>query len=931
MEQAIADSKDDDAQNYSIHVEYEPKLVNIMLMGVEPGYEYSVIENMQSKVSELDMQHQVPTPQFATLIGRFELASVFLSTDFDACRRLQELEHVNSQQFVLGTVPRPTLFACEVLNQSSTSLMKNFTKENTDKPIVAIVLIQLSAPLTYLLGGHILHLTIYAIDQAIAALVDSNTTDVTVIDNYGWNELTVVVHSNSVDEITAVISAVSNLQLSTLVKFVDQLHKNNPDTPYFADAKNAARRRIPELLIGYNESDEGTISNHLVLTTSTVLGLVWPCVHDLLRSQQDPTAGHEWNISGKISSISRFSIKAGHLNDARKAADSISEGNLYGFYDIGIYSSETDFVSAVLQIYSQRLDLLQLDSAEFRNDFWRNRESSHTGKYSNILIDSSTDIFTRSEATSDKSITIHTDRLNHRITNKVNKMLGQLADKTEEVLAEQALSQHVASQLILSSRSVWYLWSREMLSFTNMFRMMELTGAYIAWLDCMKQLLQLEGSDPRKIQSHLRSLVEDFGPASTQRVLSSYAFSEFTDLNSEFKGGLSQILTAIDGIMKAVLSLNKSEAGWLQSVGALTLIWPQPIAEFSRRLVDNASFYAVIRLNSHHILQPIRTRSLLHEMLHIIVDTPLFSTFVNSRVSSELLMVPRCADEISEISVELLIIKLVFRNNVDLFTRNRLMNLSLDLATVFSIEHQDYQKLIVNVYRQFVIYRVFNSNDDQGADGLRESFSRFWRKYSHALGIKQFALSETIEENINNDVYVQYVTNSSSLTTAEFDSEIALINENIDSFFQLDSSRRFLASRIEKDMPMLVSVVKTSLKRGSPIVIPSKTPKGNSREVGINNLFVFSVLLRSYCEYIDDGLLAGKSGNQYQFDASRSSDAKFRVDRVTQSIVGTTSNAKSEEFLARIAFIKSLWSTVQSGRHRGLVDFMSGQTDSPAF
>nr|BDD45874.1 hypothetical protein 3 [Candidatus Hydrogenedentota bacterium] len=518
---------------------------------------------------------------------------------------------------------------------------------------------------------------------------------------------------------------------------------------------------------------------HFWASSSTSIAFLWPYTHDILLEECNrhnkelftcnlsPDCS-DWSVNGSVFSHSHLKVKPGHFKRVSQTISSYISDVLKlkvplvfgserhcatpGLYDLVVDGSllskhellvdemklgENHKDSHVLvvskldelipRIYYLRWLLLgcphikvNMSDGEEKVFPWFDREHDVPWSGMTDIIDSSTILQYPVNTFIYKYPETGPDFANmylHYIKGNLgSKFLMNFENGSSSILRKYKVSRNLQNML----RQVLSLWGRELENTTNFSRMLELIAFFRAWRQSLELRLEQGNMTPREAEEIIRDFTVPFNNALIQRVLSGYEMSEVADIVGEYKGGLSQLLTNLDCIVQGVSSL----MGDPKNIGVLTLIGQDSSAQIDIVRTHNPFsedepeiIYGIISLNFIHMAHPIKYATVLHEVLHLIIESNEFINILKQRgdigLSTLMLLFAQegnnsqrglLGKRLLEMSIEYLVSWLVFPGEVDLYTQVFLMQVTLDSNSFSNDQEENKSVLIEHAARSFLVH-----------------------------------------------------------------------------------------------------------------------------------------------------------------------------------------------------------------------------------
>jgi hypothetical protein len=520
----------------------------------------------------------------------------------------------------------------------------------------------------------------------------------------------------------------------------------------------------------------------------------------------------------------------------------------------------------------------------------------------------------------------------------------------------------VSRHMLNSFAQVTALWREKLRDYSDANRMIELADSWITWLNALRVQVA-NGATSAEIEELIRSFTVPFGQAVVQRFITGFHMSEATDFTAEFKGGLSKVLTGLDGLMKSVLAL----VGPPSHIGALTLTGYDPRAFIEVKTVSDpttrAEFtFAVANINSTHLVHPLNIHTVLHEILHTIPNSTEFQAILETLAHGpeivELLNVDERDDEdglmrirIEEIIVEYLLALLVFgesgiRNSNEedyRYSHSYLLQVAIHPESYSYTPEIKRLFLLDNIARGFVVQKMLRESKNVAApidwSSVREDFLAWWGRN------QRFVLSDFDDAVELGVLMADKLKNQPD----EWAQRIHTIRKAVAMYFgTADPDNPKSSANLRKQFYEALSVSKrpdfatgTSLMFGKPVhIVFSSGPDDPERDLRVRRLESLVAYVRLIAGFYDalepmleltpNGLLLLRRSNN---------ELDFReCDPVQRVLVNCTAGALftlGEEWhhkycQLRIAFLKSMWQHAEVTKNSEINYLLKEKSLSPS-
>lgn len=550
--------------------------------GAFAKYKKAVMDRLQGRSASRDEFADVfYEPRAYYLFGRFDLAVLSLVDDFEFSSRTFHpfdpmMAHTYEgsgrkpyfQNFLhkVITGPTPSFGAANDLVPLARRVFLDRTK-----PLFGIMLLKINNSLLIGCGGDMLRATVRQIRLA-AKPYRAMGLDVVILESYSWHEVTVLMFAASYHAMKEFTSAIKDVQLKDLAER-DLVHH---DSSLFSCYVNRFNK------------DWDCAHSHVFADVETILGFDFALVggdREVLRTI-DP--------SDRVDLITRWFVKPGHVPEA--AAILKRAG-----YDLKLALGRGDLVSRLPPESGpnsprEPKGRLTTDALElFGNLALRDALRPHVLQRSSAL--SFLDVPIADDTIEVRAHPAFADAirdLEFTIVDlaKIEENLRELG--TPKILALKVLNMYANLNDGLLDRNLYGFFA-EMLPF----------------MQDLERHIRDKVADPPVDTTQwchwLQKVQENFELAYRNRFHNSHRLGEITDFNIDFKGGIQQLVTALDGANKAIASAVGNRNSFVSVAG-------EP-AVHSTRLET--------RLNYFHAFQPEAFLTVaVHESAFYLMDTP---------------------------------------------------------------------------------------------------------------------------------------------------------------------------------------------------------------------------------------------------------------------------------------------------------------------
>lgn len=525
-------------------------------------------------------------PHLFSLWGSFDVGLITLIDDFEVATRLGKCANITAQQFLVHAIPdlRSALLpsGAETLIRDPASFYSKTAGGYRDYPIIGIVQIKLNALLRIACGNELLLRAIYRILDCCGKVRSKDSFRILALESLGWNELTVIMHARTFNQMAALIELVRSSTFGDIgIELGEDSEAFKSIRDFYSNLENLRR-------------------SHLVATTRTICGQPWDRYYSI-RTGEEPATESVTGVALGLGDVveARYSVtcKPGHSGDV---LNSIPGERLL----------RSDKPEAHRIVFGKTDLLLQsltgtFETAEFARKYAETTASvlsSKTGAPRSNTYHSATEIVA--------------PILNQELT---AEGLRELQRPVEHGDVYQTLSRLSVEGLVDSARQ--HLIERlrfpkavvtESLHMSSMLHMcltdplvFDLFLDFLPLFESTFRMLQDEdGSTALQTCKNLEHFVEHVGHSITSRYDSTYATAEITDLSVQLKGAYQDLVCAVTGFLHSALECSVAPNSW-----ALPIILGVRSPECYDWLPA-----PIIRMNHFDLIQPEGLLQLLREL-----------------------------------------------------------------------------------------------------------------------------------------------------------------------------------------------------------------------------------------------------------------------------------------------------------------------------
>ena len=560
--------------------------------GLRRNFQHSETSDSFSEFNEL-----LYAPRAYCIFGRFDLAVLSLVDDFEfAVRTFKPYSPLNPDksqsnfQYQVNTCFSPNIIGqphySNLVSFWQHKLPYDYKNHPYSLPFIAICNLKINNSIVIGSGLNTLHCVEKGLYNLLKEYKKSNHSSensrelrALILESFSWNEITIVLLGSSLKELGNITLQIKELTVEGLLNKIKK-----EDGTYDRNTKAMMDDSLLNQYLKHKPTSEGknAYKSHVFVNASIQMG------YDLKLKDTKDKIYHNWVkpiISRKRSSSNstvqlhkRWFVKPGHLKTAYESVKAQ-------------YNTSTIEDSS-----SQRSDEIILTLG--RGDFIYNRDyeinQDGIGFYENYL---NQDIKKDEKKHIKQSFTspeIHCNIDNlesvgdeHVYFNNFLASYGFQATDLDNIgnkLKELGVSKIISEEIV-------NIYS----GFNDYISDSVLYGYYIELLKFLKQLQRTildQNQDDEfrlnKFQGILQNALEVYHKAHLNRVNQSQRMVELSDSNVEYKGGIHQLLSAVDGTYKIV-------TGFLGDENSIAYVSAYP---------GISAYQFAIRLNYYHIFQP---------------------------------------------------------------------------------------------------------------------------------------------------------------------------------------------------------------------------------------------------------------------------------------------------------------------------------------
>lgn len=740
---------------------------------------------------------------------------------------------------------------------------------------------------------------------------------------------------------------------------------------------------------------------HLFGSSISTMGILWPyCNHAIayeyfrlekpsgILPAKDIYDG--WNISGEMNATIQICTRPGHYCDVRKIAKQIMAGSsggaqpqpvrvypgsAFGTYNVIIPGEVLSTVDAkpglsnlkelVGRLYYLRWALLgkptcrsQGKNNGYALPWFDERDEEISQKGISILTGTSTLLCGVRHFKDAKEDLGPELRDGGAIGWSLDTYYAQFVRRTFPLRSNNRALEHLTGQLKNKGVSwhlrdtltqVMSLWRSEMADPAESNRMVELADGYLTWSQVLLACLHNPRSTKGEIEDFLCTFTQPFGQAVVQRVLTGYHMSEYSDFTAEYKGGMTKNLTAIDGLMKSMLAL----VGSPQNTGGLALIGhdPMPTIEIGRISSNQDEYaYAVMRLNFIHLVHPIKIATVLHEVLHVIVQSHAFRSALaacgGEKLAKEIFPYNHHRRTLQQHRLEEMLIEhivgyLLFADKPELYTSSYLVQMVLHADSSANDAAHNHMVIVEHLCRCFMLELLLKP---QAADvtvaELMRDLDAWWRRNARfVLNIEDNeplvttygkALAETLEKWVSEEDFLQHVQILRQTVALYFGNDFDYEDTAESKSLRTSFINRLIAFRSDPDR---MKDLRDRLATGEPVHVVFKTAR-DKRDQGerllrvrrLESLVAYLCLIRAFYESMADWMSDDAASKLHlqrdhagTVDFGGGDSNAFLLDRLRGTLFTITEAGHNAYALMRMSLLKSLWQLAEVTKHSEII------------
>lgn len=521
-------------------------------------------------------------PKGYYIFGQFDLAVISLVDHFEFSTRtfhpfdplMADIKNAgkrNPRTFSHKILLGPSPMFERVLNIVERS--KDSFLSNDPFPLIAINQLKLSNAFIITYGTDFLRCAIRSIRYVLESTIAKNKKNgkkpwmkFIIIESYSWHEITLLLFMNAYEKIAQFLLEITEM---TFGKMVDLLRASGAEEELkLFEEKSPLISKIIEREVQegkLNPDEKNARANHVFTNSITTLGFDFEIFNEIKNRKASKPLFCSIKEKDKITPYCRWFIKSGHIKDAVKiinGKDNITE-------QIQLCMGRGDFIYPLDQEKNTKEFIEFLVSTRIKDSTRRHVLSVYT---------------TAAIEASIKNIS-EAQKEHHYYFDEVikEKMLFEM-EKTQELQKSfniQGVPKITAAR-VLNMISIYNQGIDDPLLYSIFLELSPFIDNVFSTVKYAEENYQIN------IHEILDEVANSFNRAYRNRFHLSYLTSEITDFNLEFKGGIQQLVTAYDGLYKAVSSVlgnPKSIACIAGNPSISTLEW-------------------ALNLNFFHIFQP---------------------------------------------------------------------------------------------------------------------------------------------------------------------------------------------------------------------------------------------------------------------------------------------------------------------------------------
>jgi hypothetical protein len=523
----------------------EHKFCNTFLSDLFMNYKEKIKENHKnisckgSLLYKREFDKSFYDPRFYFLFGHFDLAAISLIDDFEFAVRSftpfdplfyhSEHEHDFSEYFasqvIVGPSPR---FSKSVVNASEDTFLRRIQRF----PLIGICQLKLNNGFLIGLGIDYYNAVIRYVKHIFENKYPVNSSDGAkirhiILGSYSWNEITLIVFSDSYRKIGDHVISIRESTYGDLMSFLEEKKRSEQ---YLKENRNSFIGKLSE------SNNKNKNDNHLFETTLTTFGFDINLLKNGDGKESGESSGEMMQIDthDTLMGVTRFFTKAGHADDAKRGLEKIlregkantkyktylcaGKGNLlYPFYDKPIPTRK--FIDNFVQLRNSKLrEHIFASNTNVSINYCKSPRVGRTHQY-------------------------------------VHNYLKDLSYQIEEVreINKTFLANGIPKTLSFRLLNVLTGYNQGILDPVLYQSFIELKP-FVQFLCEQFKAAKIVTGLPEKC-NELNKIVDSFENAYHNRLYLSEMLTEVSDFNFDFKGGIQQLLSAFDGSYKIISSL----------------------------------------------------------------------------------------------------------------------------------------------------------------------------------------------------------------------------------------------------------------------------------------------------------------------------------------------------------------------------------------
>nr|WP_320012722.1 hypothetical protein [uncultured Desulfobulbus sp.] len=921
-------------------INYNPTLVNIILLSTEIGCEDKVVNDINVIIDRYEnnlfnltrsnsesydsiFSHD-KNYYYTQLIGKFSLALIFPSKSFGISEDVSSVENITSNHTIIGSIPMPVSDyrgAIKFINNNINNIFINNENENRF-PFLGICQAQRTGIVNTSFGGCITLPLMKAVDTIVEKLIkkyNNSTLSINYIDAFNWSDSCFVIRSNDINLIAEIVDRIRSVNFIDINESIGELesYKDNPcieSTQHSFERIDRILHKISSIN-GREIKDKPTLlDNHIFTQSLTMCGIAWKLVKEFYKIGFNDYF-HKINLIGEVFLETRLKIRPGHDSVILNFLNNLtSDDNIKKI--IHYENRSFLFGESSLLILWYRLDETGVKKPVdiktclkclfvIRNNFLV--KSAHDDDINiNSLIEMNSEI----QVVLDERAVCY----NAKKIVPINSLYGKSVlmnkhldiDRISLSLKKKKISRYLRRALV----NRLTLWREKLIDHTMSNQMVELLDFYIAW----KKILDLFLENPKKsvydIESHIKFFIKPFGSSLSQRYLESSKMIFSNDLSMEFKGGFSKILTGLDGFSKSCLSLISDP----NDNGSMTILGVNSNAKIKFKFDGTKDFRKIynlssVELNRDHLVHPLKVTTFLHENIHVLVGSYDFDCLIQSHnktfyyehnEESSIGVSKFLNHRIDEMTTELMLAYLVYSDNPDLYCKVQISKLIVDSEFNYNneVNNKNFDVRFEHVLRCYLVYKMlvilkgqcvnlgskFNIDDEEFfkilADGFDEWYLKFY-KYFKDIGNNSFDFDSNTFKSY---LFVGFLNRNKFMKSIKTIIVVTFEFFNKEINYNFKIRKRFVETLFET-MEMTLNDTKKMLSGlnggSSPVNFYFSTKLNrlktrNYRIRRLESLIGYLVIIRSFHEIIDSWLKLEENENIF-INRDENGDIDMRI------------------------------------------------------